>query len=95
MSADVKLAALAAEVAGMRNAIVRMAQAVETLVQVEVKQADHAGKLDDHEGRLRKVEEKTPGLVEMRTWIIGGYSVVAGAILVATLSGHLLVSIVR
>jgi hypothetical protein len=31
----------------------------------------------------------------MRAWIIGGYSVVAGAILVAALSGHLLVSIVR
>lgn len=95
MSADAKLAALAAEVAGMRNAIVRMAQAVETLVQVEVKQSDHGSKLDDHELRLRKVEEKTPGLVEMRAWIIGGYSVVAGAILAAALSGHLLVSIVR
>ena len=95
MSADAKLAALAAEVAGMRGAIVRMAQAVETLVQVEVRQADHDGRLEDHEARLRKVEETTPGLVEMRVWIVGGYAVLVGAILAAALSGHLVVSIVR
>lgn len=95
MSADAKLAALAAEVAGMRDAIVRMAQAVETLVKVEVRQVDHGSRLDDHETRIRKVEAKTPGLVEMRAWIVGGCAVVVGAIIYAVLSGHLVLTLVK
>ena len=79
----------------MKDAVKAMARAIETLVRVETTQVAHSKQLHDQEGRLRKVEEKQPGLVEMRLWIIGGFAAVALLLIGAVVAGSLHITIVR
>ena len=95
MSADAKLASLAAKVDALGQVMERLARAVEALVRIEAKQATAEREIADHEVRLRTIEKSQPGLLEMRLWIIGGFGAVSAAILVAAFTGHITFQIIR
>lgn len=53
--------------------------ALQSLVRIEERQINTAeklhtgaGKMGDHENRLRCIEKEMPGLVEQRKWVVGG-----------------------
>jgi hypothetical protein len=53
--------------------------ALQSLVRIEERQISTAerlntgaGKMSDHEARIRAIEKEMPGLIEQRKWVVGG-----------------------
>ncbi len=54
-----------------------------TLVRLEERHLQNSARVDDHEQRLRAIEEKMPVLGVMRNWIIAGVTAGVGMLLAA------------